>query len=285
MEGAMRFGVTTFPTARTLDPVALAREVEDTGFESLFVPEHTHIPLAATAHPGGGEVPAAYVDAFAPLITLTAAAVATTRLKLGTGVCLVAQRDPILLAKELATLDILSGGRFIWGIGAGWNEAEAANHGIEPRRRFGILDERVAAIRAMWRDEEPEFHGRHVDFDRIRLEPKPRRCPETLVAGNGEPSMRRAIRLGDGWLPRARRNLERFRADIERFRELAADAGRPGLGITVYEARAEHLDFYTEMGVDRCVFMLPDAPAEQVRAIVRGYAPVVREGTTQERVP
>jgi probable F420-dependent oxidoreductase len=278
----VKHGVTIFPTMRTGDVLALAREAEDLGFESFFVPEHTHIPVDGTPYPGGGEIPAPYVEAYAPLITLSAVAAVTTNLRVGTGICQVAQRDPILVAKEVATLDVLSGGRFVFGVGAGWNVAELENHGTRASERWRVLDERIEAMKVMWRDAEAQFQGDHVRFDPIRLEPKPlqRPHPPILVAGQTEGSMRRAVRIGDAWLPRARRNMDRVREEVARFREIAAEAGRPELTVTVYEARSEpeYLELYAELEIDRCVFMLPSAEPDEVRRALHAYAAAGPQG-------
>src|SRR5215216_1359176 len=159
----MDFGVTMFPTEYSISVVELARAAEDLGFESLWVPEHTHIPVERRSPwPGGAELPREYSHALDPFLALTAAAAVTSRLRLGTGVCLVVERDPITTAKEVATLDHLSGGRFLFGVGGGWNREEMANHGTDPSVRFRLLRERVEAMKAIWTSDEASYHGRHV---------------------------------------------------------------------------------------------------------------------------
>src|SRR5437588_8875870 len=170
----MQFGIAIFPTGDTLPPAVLARMIEVRGFESLFFPEHTHIPAErATPYPGGGELPREYSRTLDPFIALTAAAAATTSLRLGTGICLVIERDPIVTAKEVASLDVLSGGRFLFGVGAGWNVEEMRNHGTDPARRFGVMRERIEAMKAIWTEDEASYRGEHVSFERIWSWPKP----------------------------------------------------------------------------------------------------------------
>src|SRR6266576_2130123 len=170
----MRFGIAVFPADHAADPATIARLVEERGFESLFFPEHTHIPASRrTPYPGGGELPREYSRTFDPFVALTAAAAATEKLLVGTGICLLIERDPIITAKEVASVDRLSGGRLLFGVGAGWNLEEMRNHGTDPGRRFKILRERVEACKAMWAEEEAYYHGEFVNFDRIVSRPAP----------------------------------------------------------------------------------------------------------------
>src|SRR6478672_10326087 len=201
---AMRFGIAVFPADYAADPATIARLVEERGFESLFFPEHTHIPAGRrTPYPAGGELPRYYSHTYDPFVALTAAASATERILLATGICLVIQRDPIITAKEVASLDRLSGGRFLFGVGAGWNLDEMENHGTNPERRFSLMRERVEAMKEIWTAEEPSYHGRHVDFDPIWSWPKPVQDPHppVLVGGNGPTVEDRVLRFGDGWMP------------------------------------------------------------------------------------
>jgi probable F420-dependent oxidoreductase len=164
----MKFGIAMFPTDYAVEPATLGRLVEERGFDSLWFPEHTHIPVSRkTPYPAGGDLPRAYSHTYDPFVALAAAAAATERLKLATGICLVIERDPITTAKEVASLDRLSGGRFLFGIGAGWNREEMENHGTDPDRRFGLMRERVEAMKAIWTNEEAEYHGKQVDFGPI----------------------------------------------------------------------------------------------------------------------
>src|SRR5919198_2739981 len=170
----MDFGVMMFPTDYAVAPGELARMAEDRGFESLFFPEHTHIPASRrTPYPGGGDLPREYSHTHDPFVALTAAAAATERLLVGTGICLVIERDPITTAKEVASLDLVSGGRFLFGVGGGWNLEEMANHGTDPKRRWALLRERVLAMKRIWAEDEAEYHGELVNFDKLWSWPKP----------------------------------------------------------------------------------------------------------------
>ena len=190
---ALKFGLAIFPTEYSIEPTEIARLAEERDFESLFFPEHTHIPVSRdTPYPGGGELPREYSHIHDPFVALSMAAAATQRLLVGTGLCLIVERDPIVTAKEVASLDRLSGGRFLFGIGAGWNEEEMANHGTDPRRRFTLMRERVEAMKAIWSAEEAEYHGEHVDFDPIWCWPKPIQQPHPpiLVGGSSDGALR-----------------------------------------------------------------------------------------------
>src|SRR5215210_2976375 len=199
----MDFGLAIFPTDYTLEPVELGQLAEERGFESLWFPEHTHIPASReTPWPGGSELPKEYWHTYDPFVALSAVAQVTERLKLATGICLVVERDPIITAKEVASLDRLSGGRFLFGVGAGWNREEMENHGTDPDRRFGLMRERVEAMKAIWTSDEASYHGRHVNFDRIWADPKPvqKPHPPVLVGGNADKTLDRVVSYGDEWL-------------------------------------------------------------------------------------
>ncbi len=186
----MDFGVVMFPTDYSMRPGEFARALEERGFESVWFPEHTHIPASRRSPwPGGANLPKEYWSGYDPFVALTIAATATTRLRLGTGICLVIERDPIITAKEVASLDRLSGGRFLFGIGGGWNAEEMENHGTEFKKRWRVLRERVAAMREIWTKEEAEFHGEFVNFDRIWSHPKPAQKPHPpiIMGGDGPP--------------------------------------------------------------------------------------------------
>lgn len=276
----MDFGLMMFATDESIDPVALGRAAEDAGFESLFLPEHTHIPAARESPwPGGGELPRYYARTHDPLLALAAIAATTERLRLGTGVTLVIERDPIVLAKEVATLDHLSGGRVVLGVGAGWNREEMRNHGTDPRRRMAVLRERVLAMRALWTQDEAEFHGEHVDFDPVWSWPKPvqRPHPPVLVGGDGPTVADRVLELGDGWIPNTR-DLDALPGRIAELQRRAADAGRERLGITYFGAHAEdaEIEALAAAGVDRCLLRLPSAPASEVLPHIEAYAELAR---------
>ncbi len=273
----MKFGVIMFATDYAVDPVTLAREVEARGFDSLFFPEHTHIPASRrTPWPGGAELPREYSHILDPFVALAAAAVATEKLLLGTGVCLVVERDPITLAKEVASLDLLSGGRVIFGVGAGWNIEEMENHGTDPKRRWTLLRERVLALKEIWSKEEAEFHGKLVDFDPIWSWPKPLQKPHppVYVGGDGPHALQRVVEYGDAWMPIPIRSQVPLSERMGRLQGLAAEAGRGPIPVTVYGTlpRPEVVNHYAEIGVDRCVFWLPAGTEGEVIPHLDRYA-------------
>jgi probable F420-dependent oxidoreductase len=278
----VRFGITMFPTDYAVDPDQLAQMAEERGFESLFLPEHTHIPAGRdTPYPAGGELPEMYWHTYDPFVALTAAAAATERLLLGTGICLVVERDPITTAKEVASVDRLSGGRFLFGVGAGWNREEMANHGTDPRRRFGVMGERVEAMKAIWSEDEASYHGRFVDFDRIWAWPKPlqRPHPPIIVGGNGARVLERVIAFGDEWMPNRIENPEALAGRISELGELAAAAGRerPPVGLYAAGAKAEEVAAYEGVGVERYVFYVPPAPREDAERRLEHLVGVIEE--------
>src|SRR3954465_4310863 len=182
----MDFGISWFATDEVIQPDEMAGLVKERGFESLFVPEHTHIPASrATPYPAGTDLPSEYWHTYDPFVALATIAARTKRLKVGTAICLVVERDPITTAKEVASIDRLSGGRFLFGVGAGWNLEEMENHGTDPKRRFGIMRERGEAMKAIWSEEEAEYHGKQVDFDQIWSWPKPRQLPQPPIVIGG----------------------------------------------------------------------------------------------------
>ena len=199
----MEFGISTFVNDDTIDPVSLARAVEERGFASLVVAEHTHIPASReSAYPEGGDLPSVYYRTLDPFVTLAAAASVTSTIQLFTGIALLIQRDPLITAKEAASIDLISGGRFVFGVGAGWNLEELRHHGTDPKTRGAVLDERIEAIKALWTDEPAEYHGRYVDFDPSFSRPKPvqKPHPPIYVGGNSDATVKRVIRHGAGWI-------------------------------------------------------------------------------------
>jgi probable F420-dependent oxidoreductase len=261
---AVRLGV-LYQADEDLPPHELGRLLEARGVESIWFPEHTHIPAArATTYPGpGGRLADIYRRFPDPLVCLAAVAAVTERLVLGTGVVLITQRDPILLAKEVATLDRIAGGRVELGVGAGWNDEELRNHGTDPAHRFGVMRERVRAVRAIWTQEEASFSGSHVSFDAIWCGPKPLRLPPILIAGDGPKVLDRVLAYGDGWAVN-----QRFHDDavlIERVRELQERAGRP-VPVTLFSAPldGELLRRYADAGVTRAVLSLRPTPHDPV---------------------
>jgi probable F420-dependent oxidoreductase len=247
--------VAFFPTDYSVDIVALARLVEERPFDSLFVAEHTHIPVSReTPHPSGDVLPAQYSHTHDPFVALAFAAAATERIKIGTGVCLVVERDPIVTAKAAASLDRLSGGRFLFGVGAGWNQEEMRNHGTDPSRRFKLMRERVEAIKAIWTQDEAEYHGEFVDFDPIWCWPKPLQQPHppVLLGGSGPKVLDRVLAYADVWTPNRFGSPEELGVRID---ELRSRAGRhvPVIASGVKPDRAVVAQL-AEAGVDGCTF-------------------------------
>lgn len=272
----MKFGLHIVPTAESIHPAALARAAEDHGFESLFFPEHTHMPIGGrSAYPRGGEQPQEHAHGLDPFVALGVAAAVTTQLRLGTGICLVVQRDPIILAKQVASLDLLSGGRFLFGVGAGWNEEEMRNHGTEPATRFRLLRERLAAMKAIWIQDEAAYHGRFVRFAPIWSWPKPvqRPHPPILLAGNGPRVLQRVVEYGDEWWPYSGA-IDTLPARIAELQRLAAAAGRGPIPVTIGYVRPEWglIGRLEAVGVTRCLFRLPSAGAETVLPAIARYA-------------
>lgn len=262
----MKFGLAIFPTLDTPRPDEVARLCEERGFESLFFPEHTHIPASReTPYPAGGELPPEYSRTYDPFVAVTAAAAATERLLVGTGICLVVERDPIVTAKEVASVDQLSGGRFLFGVGAGWNREEMRNHGTDPRTRMRLMAERVEAMKAIWTQDEAGYHGEFVDFDRIWSWPKPVQDPHppVLVGGNGPTVLDRVLRFGDAWMP----NVIDDDTIVGQIAQLRERAGRE-VPVTLNAAprRAERLARFAEAGVERALFYLPQRDRAGIEA-------------------
>jgi probable F420-dependent oxidoreductase len=264
----------------SLTPPALGRAVEERGFDSLFYAEHTHIPVRSQRADGGPV--RAYADTYDPFIALAGVAAVTTTLKLGTGICLVTQRDPIILAKEVASLDQLCGGRFLFGVGAGWNRLELANHGTDPRTRMTLLADRVRAMREIWTAQEAEYHSELTSFDPIWSWPKPvqRPHPPVLVGGNGPGTEDRVLEFGDGWLPQCGplASVAEFQQRAESLRQRAAAAGRGHIPITVFGAIPERglLDSLAAAGADRCLLALWNQTASETLTALDGWAGFLR---------
>ena len=278
----MKFGVMMFAADYAIRIDELARAAEERGFESLFLPEHTHIPKSRRSRwPGGPELPREYWHTLDPFVALAAAAAVTTRLKVGTGICLVIERDPITLAKEVASLDLLSRGRFVFGIGGGWNLEEMENHGTDPKLRWRLLREQVLAMKAIWTQEEAEFHGELVNFDPIWSYPKPAQKPHPpiLLGGEGRFTLQRVVEFCDGWFPRGRGGPE-FAEGIADLRARAEKAGRDprSISVSVFGAKPEEavLRGYEKAGVERAILRLPSADRETVLPLLDRYAALAR---------
>ncbi len=234
---------------------------EERGFECLLFPEHTHIPASReSAWPGGAELPGYYARTYDPFVACVAAADATERLLIGTGICLVIERDPIITAKEVASVDVLSGGRFLFGVGAGWNAEEMRNHGTDPSRRFGVMRERIEAMKAIWTEEEASYSGRYVNFERIWCWPKPAQKPHppVMVGGNGPRVLDRVLAFGDEWMPN-RTSVADLGTRIAELGVRASEVGRDRIPVTVVGAEpdAAAIEALAGIGVDRVVFWLP----------------------------
>ena len=272
----METGVGFFATHDAIGPDSLARLVEERGHESLFFAEHTHIPASrASPYAGGGDLPRKYAHTYDLFVALTAAAVVTTRLRVGSGVCLVVERDPIITAKEVASVDRLSGGRFEFGVGAGWNREEMVNHGTDPRRRMAILAERVEAMKQIWTQDEASYTGEHVAFDRIWSWPKPaqRPHPPILVGGNGPTVLDRVLAFGDAWFPNYARG-----GVLERCAELLARAERPiDLMVMGVPADPHVLEQFEQAGFRRAVHWLPSAGRGPVERALERFETAVAD--------
>ena len=278
----MKIGIYVFATEYTIRIDELAREAEQRGFESLFVPEHTHIPASRRSPwPGGGDLPREYWHTLDPFVALAAAAAATSTLRLGTGICLLTERDPIVNAKEAATLDLLSGGRFELAIGAGWNAEEMENHGTAFATRFRVMSERARAMKVIWTEEEPEFHGEFVDFDPIWSYPKPvqRPNPPILVGGETDHTLRRVVDWADGWFPRGRGGFDPAEG-MARLKAIADEAGRAmdTIDVSLFGAppKPEALERAEEAGVTRAILALPSNDRDDVLRRLDRHAELLR---------
>ena len=258
----MKFGIAIFPTDYAISMTELAPVVEQAGFESLWVAEHSHIPVSRrTPYPAGGELPRMYMHTMDPFVALTAAALSSRTLLVGTGICLLIERDPIHTAKEVASVDHISNGRFLFGIGGGWNAEEMGDHGTAFATRWKLLRERVEAMKALWTEEEPEYHGEMVEIEKSWFWPKPvqKPHPPIILGGNGPKTLERVVRYCDGWMPNRGTALER----IAELREMAQAAGRGEIPVSFYpRASAADIEKAMAAGVERCIFYVsPDGRA------------------------
>jgi probable F420-dependent oxidoreductase len=278
----MHIGVCIFATEYAIRIDELARETEARGFESLWVPEHTHIPASRrTPWPGGGELPKEYSHTFDPFVALMYAAAVTQTLKLGTGICLIIERDTITTAKEVASLDLLSGGRFLFGIGGGWNVEEMEHHGTVFKTRFAKMGEQVRAMKEIWTKDVAEFHGEHVNFEPLWCWPKPAQKPNppVLLGGESAYTLQRVVDYCEGWFPRSRKP-DLVTQGMAELKERAAKAGRDmrTISVSVFGVNADPqlLDTYRAAGVTRCILRLPSEERDKVLPLLDQYATFLR---------
>ncbi len=279
-EAGARFGVSMFPTDYAIQPADLAMAAEERGFDSLFFPEHTHIPVSRlTPFPGGGDLPRQYWRSHDPFVALAVCAAVTKRIRLGTGICLLIERDPITTAKEAASLDMLSGGRLILGIGAGWNREEMENHGANYKNRWAIVREKVLAMKSIWNADEAEFHGEFVDFDPIWSWPKPTQPggPPIWIGANSKWVFDRIADYADGWMP----IMGLGSGSMERLAEALAkrDRSMNEIDVALFGANPsiEYLQGRIQQGVDEFVFNVPSASRDEVLPLLDQYKKIADE--------
>ena len=281
----MKYGIAMFPTDYAIPIDELARELEARSFESVWLPEHTHIPASRKSPwPGGPNLPREYWHTLDPFVALAAAAVVTKTLKLGTGICLVIERDPILLAKEVASLDHLSQGRVLFGIGGGWNAEEMEHHGTPFGERWKILRERIGALKAIWTQDEAEFHGKYVNFEKLWSYPKPvqKPYPPILMGGAGPHARQRAVDFDGHWIPiGGRAYSEPIAESMADFRARAEKAGRDPatLTVTIFGVAPDEARLATlrDAGVTRAVFFVPSATRDVVLPLLDQYASLAKK--------
>jgi probable F420-dependent oxidoreductase len=271
----MKFGISTFVTDDGIDPVSLAQAIEERDFASLVIAEHTHIPASRKSpYPEGGELPDKYYKTLDPFVTLAAAAAVTSKIELFTGIALLIQRDPITTAKETASIDLISGGRFVFGVGAGWNLEEMEDHGTNPKTRGTVLDERIEAIKALWTTEPAEYHGKFVDFEPSYSRPKPvqKPHPPIFIGGNSDATVKRVVRHDAGWIANP------FPADALSKR---IDQMRDGLGHDVPLATfgtPQDPDYWgalEELGFGQAALLLPTKPRDETLALLDEYSALI----------
>jgi probable F420-dependent oxidoreductase len=271
----MKFGVSIFPTHYSIGPAEVAKAAEEAGLESLWFPEHTHIPTTTRFPAGDGTVPEHYRSTLDPFVAFGAAASVTKTIKLATGIALIPQRDPITLAKEVATLDLVSGGRVILGIGAGWNEPETRNHGTDFDHRFKVMRERILAMKELWTKDEAEYHGDTVDFGPTWSWPKPiqKPHPPIVVGGAGPHTLQRVVNYADGWMPIGFGGIPAIAAQVVELRKLATAAGKPMPEVTIFGAPfdVDAIGKGAEAGIDRIVWGLDSAPATQILPLLEKF--------------
>ncbi|HYO04584.1 MAG TPA: LLM class F420-dependent oxidoreductase [Mycobacterium sp.] len=273
----MKFGISTFVTDDGIDTVSLARAIEERGFDSLAIAEHTHIPASReSAYPLGGELPDIYYRTLDPFVTLAAAAAVTSKIELITGIALLIQRDPIVTAKEAASIDLISGGRFVFGVGAGWNIEELRDHGTDPKTRGALLDERIEAIKALWTTEPAEYHGKYVDFDPSYLRPKPVRKPHppVYIGGASKATVKRVIRHDAGWIS----NPLPVEA-LAKFIGLMRDGAGRDVPLAMFGTPTDP-DYWRaaqDLGFGQLGLLLPTKPLDQSLRLLDEYAAKVEQ--------
>lgn len=268
----MKFGIATFVNDDTIDTISLARAIEERGFESLVVAEHTHIPASRESpYPQGGKLPSIYYRTLDPFVTLAAAAAVTSSIELVTGIALLIERDPITTAKEAASIDLISGGRFVFGVGAGWNTEELRNHGTDPKTRGALLDERIEAIKALWTTEPAEYHGKYVNFDASYQRPKPVQKPHPLIfiGGDSDATVKRVIRHDAGWMSNPL-PVERLTKRIDQMRE----GGGKAVPLATFGTPADpdYWDSLAGLGYERVALLLPTKPLDESLRILDDHA-------------
>lgn len=273
----MEFGISTFVNDDTIDPVTLARAIEERGFASLVVAEHTHIPASRESpYPEGGELPSVYYRTLDPFVTLAAAAAVTSKIQLFTGIALLIQRDPIVTAKEAASIDLISGGRFVFGVGAGWNIEELRHHGTDPKTRGALLDERIEAIKALWTDEPAEYHGRYVDFDSSYSRPKPvqKPHPPIYIGGNSDATVKRVIRHEAGWISNPL-PTEQLTARVQQMR----DGAGHDVPLAMFGAPPKPHYWRTaeDLGFGQLALLLPTKPVDESLRRLDEFAAMVEQ--------
>lgn len=273
----MKFGISTFVNDDTIDTVSLARAIEERGFDALATAEHTHIPASRQSpYPMGGDLPKIYYRTLDPFVTLAAAAAVTSKIELITGIALLIQRDPIITAKEAASIDLISGGRFVFGVGAGWNIEELRHHGTDPKTRGVLLDERIEAIKALWTQEPAEYHGRYVDFDPSYQRPKPAQKPHPpiLIGGDSDATVKRVIRHGAGWMSNPL-PVERLAKRIDQMRAGAShDVPLTTFGTPIDPDYWRALE---DLGYRQANLLLPTKPRDESLRLLDEYAEKVAE--------
>ncbi len=274
----MDIGITMFATDYAMRPDDLAAACEERGFESIWFPEHTHIPASRLSPwPGGAELPKEYWHTHDLFVALMAAAGATKKIKIGSGICLVIERDPIVLANEVATVDQLSNGRLLFGIGGGWNAEEMENHGTPFKKRWKVLRERIEAMKEIWANDEAEYHGEFVNFDKIWSYPKPAQNPHPpIMLGTFNGGLKRVVNYCDGWIP-VGFNPGMLPDSIKELQDLAAQSGRSQIPVSVFGSsdKEEDLAKHQELGVERAVLFLPSADKDTLMPMLDNYAKLI----------